>query len=319
MALIRGIPTQVWHYFKHFLNMLNHAFRWLNSFPKLRMFSIFVTQFLACSGLFSHLKTFDFEALRGLDYFFSASTILVCSSIWGIVVVVFDGYFLGGYFRQNLTLTLENSTLIEVSITEGDLFAIDGYRVIPVNDFFDAIVDNKVISKRSLHGMALAKFWPSADSHHKDWSEEVKAELRKIDYLEKVSRTVGNHTRYPIGTSVSLEKDNSKFIFVALSKTNKPDNVTTATLTDYVSAISQCLQKARAVCNGGPLVLPLIGSGLSRLGLKPETLLQILLLSIAKESNTKFVTRQFKIVLTSDTMKRVNLYRLHEFWRQIKS
>lgn len=299
--------------------MFNNVCRRLKSLPWLRIFRFFVTQFFACFGLFSCLKTLDFEALQGFEYFFSASMIFCCSSLYGLVAVIFDGYFLGGYFRQNLTLTVENSTVIEISITEGDLFAIDGYRVIPVNDFFDAIVDDKVISKRSLHGIALAKFWPSANSNHKDWSEEVKAELRKIDYLEKVSRTVGNHIRYPIGTSVSLEKDNSKFIFVALSKTNKPDNVTSATLTDYVSAISLCLQKARAVCNGEPLVLPLIGSGLSRLGLKPETLLQILLLSIAKESNTKFVTRQFKIVLTSDTMKRVNLYRLHEFWRQIKS
>lgn len=49
----------------------------------------------------------------------------------------------------------------EVNIFYGDLFAQEGFKVIPFNEYFDTLVDNKVISGNSLNGIYIKKYGPS--------------------------------------------------------------------------------------------------------------------------------------------------------------
>ena len=296
--------------------MLQSFCRQLKILPWLRMCFVFTSQLFAPFGFFSCLKTLDFDFLKSIDGCFTDSVLVTVSLVYALAALFYDGYWRKGYFRRSLELTLEDSKIINISICEGDLLTNEGYRVIPVNDFFDAIVDNNIISKDSLHGKVLTRFWQSNDSYHREWSEEVKSKLRGKYSPEPVARSAGNRLRYPIGASVALEKDGNQFIFVALSRT-MDGNVTKATFTDYMNAITKCLEEARRCCSGQPVAFPLIGSGLSRTKLSPEILLQLLLLSIAIESRNDLVSYNFQIVLTAECMSRINLYRVREFWRQI--
>ena len=56
-------------------------------------------------------------------------------------------------FRSSRRLSINNSTL---EIKSGDLFMQDGLKVIAFNEYFDTIVDDKIISKTSLNGIYLS-------------------------------------------------------------------------------------------------------------------------------------------------------------------
>ena len=76
----------------------------------------------------------------------------------GLLYFFLDGIFFRGYLRTKITIKnkMFDSTLI--SITYGNLFKQNGWLVIPVNEYFDNCVDNKHVSKNSLHGQMLKDF-----------------------------------------------------------------------------------------------------------------------------------------------------------------
>src|SRR5690606_9244326 len=59
------------------------------------------------------------------------------------------------YRANNLTdvkIDIEGST---VNIKSGDLFTESGFKVIPFNEYFDTIVDEKIIASSSLNGIYI--------------------------------------------------------------------------------------------------------------------------------------------------------------------
>lgn len=47
---------------------------------------------------------------------------------------------------------------MDVDVVVGDLFAMDGVKVIPFDEYFDIQVDDKVISRNSLNGIFVEKY-----------------------------------------------------------------------------------------------------------------------------------------------------------------
>ena len=113
--------------------------------------------------------------------------------------------------------------------------------------------------------------------------------------------------RYPIGTTVRACTDSQKFLFVALGRTNADNNVTSANAEMLIRAIRGMVVEARAACSMEPLVIPLMGSGLSRVGIKNSVIMDLIITAVLEESRQSRVTGEIKIVLSPDKAHDINL------------
>lgn len=220
----------------------------------------------------------------------------------GIVVFILDGYCIAGFLRRKIKLSNPyNNT--KITVQYGDLFMESGWKAIGVNDFFDNKVDEDLVSSNTLHGRILNTYW---NGNRDDWKKQVSASLRGKS-AKKESRSKGNKLRYPIGTTVRACAGEQKFLLVALGETNLANNVTSANAEMLIFAVRGMIAEARATCSMEPLVVPLMGSVLARVGIKNSVLLDLIITAILEENRQGLVTSEIKIILHKDIKSGINL------------
>ena len=238
---------------------------------------------------------------------------------WGFIVACLflsSGYFLddglriNGFLRKTIILK-SNSFDTTITVMFGDVFDQDGWKAIPVNNFFDGTVDDVLISHSSLHGKVIDRFW-SGDGDA--WYSEVDSELTNIPF-DEVQRPRGNTKKYPIGTSAAIISGTQRFLFVVLGQTDISDNTTLATSDSLICAVRGMLKRARSVCAGRPLNVPLMGSGLSRVGIKSAILVDIILAAIFEETKKAKITDSIVIVLPNEKQHEINLGAIERDWK----
>lgn len=219
----------------------------------------------------------------------------------GLGVYFIDGEFITGFARKRVSWKIP-STNTTVEILFGDIFEEQSAIAIGVNDRFDHTVDDIVIAKGSLHGQAISRYWSNPD----DWKSAVN---------ERLPRKAGRlPLRQPIGTCVDITQNNQLFLFFAVSETNEKTNVTSSSSEKLITAVKGMLAVARVVCAGRPLSLPLVGSGLARVGLHADGILHIILAAVTEECKSRNVTNKIRIILRRGTEGEVNLLQIMRTW-----
>ena len=250
-----------------------------------------------------------FEVVTDANVQFSFVNFLLISAIVGIIIFLVDGFFLSGFLKNKVEIKnygLDTKIFIEF----GDLFAQEGWKAVGVNDFFDSIVDEDLVSSQSLHGHIINRYWAGSRD---DWQKQVNASLQNEQPI-KENRSKGNDRRYQIGTTGIAKKDENKFLFVALGKTDSTNNVTTASAETLISAVRGMLSKARTVCSYEPLSIPLMGSGLARIGIKTSVLVDLIIAAVLEDTKQSKVTGTIKIVLPKDKRGELNLQNYVRNW-----
>ncbi len=270
--------------------------------------SFLKTIFVALGALWLPLEAY--EGLSGQDVSLPFWLFLILSTVLSIIIFIVDGLFIKGFLRRTVTIS-SNGFDTEIEIKFGDLFSEQGWKAIAVNDFFDSKVDDDLVSKSSLHGKVLTRFW---SGNPDDWQTQVNQSLCEEE-AELVTREKGNNKRYSIGTTVSVEKDGEKFLFVALGKTDPVTNMANSDAEDLICAVRGLLKKARGVCANTPLIIPLMGSGLSRVGIKNSVLLDLILTATFEETKALKITENIKIVLPKEKLKDINLGTTLSNWK----
>jgi hypothetical protein len=192
----------------------------------------------------------------------------------------------------------------------GDLFQQNGIRAIAVNDFFDSKL-GKPVSENSLHGIFLNKCF---GGYPEPFDKQIRANLIDIDPSDVVERDEGKTKRYAIGTTALLNAEQDRYIAVALTQTDISTSKVSADVTMMWVALHNLWQRARIECGGVPLNVPLIGSGLSGLGLPTRDLLNLIILSAITETKEKPVTNVIRIVLTRDRYDELDLRDVKTHW-----
>lgn len=279
--LLTSLKTAAWYYPRSFLATL--GLLWL-----------FIEPVLGLTG-----KTIDLTYCQ----------LLGGSATLGIVWLIIDGVCFSGFFRQSIEIKC-NGFDTRIVIKFGDLFLEEGWRSIAVNDFFDSIVDDRFVASRSLHGILLQKYWAG---NVIDWDRQVDEQLASIpSSLE--TRDEGKARRFALGTTVAVRKDGHKFLCVALTQTDISNHEAKASSSDLHRAVRGLLRKARSVCGNEPLSIPLMGSGLSRVGIKNKILVDLILTAIFEETKNNKVTSEIRIVLPKEKVSEINLVSLQRDW-----
>ncbi|MGB7336941.1 MAG: macro domain-containing protein, partial [Salaquimonas sp.] len=107
----------------------------------------------------SLLKTFgvlflcmeSYEVITDSNIKLSLLEFVALLLIPGLIYFLVDGYFIKGFLRLEVIIPNPGSDT-EISVKFGDVFAESGWKAIGVSDFFDSIVDEDLVSSKSLHG-----------------------------------------------------------------------------------------------------------------------------------------------------------------------
>lgn len=209
---------------------------------------------------------------------------------------------------SRVVITIPNSnTVIEVLF--GDLFQQSGIRTIAVNEFFDSKI-GKPVSDKSLHGMLIQKCF---GGHQESFDKQVEVELKQIEGSE-VTKSEGKTKSYPIGSNALIAVNSDRYIVVALAKTNPETCKAYSDVTMMWDALHELWQRARIESGGHDLNLPLVGSGLSGLGLPTRDLLNLIILSAITETKSKEITRKIRVVLHRDRFEDLDLRDVKTHW-----
>lgn len=119
-------------------------------------------------------------------------------------------FLLGGiYIYQFLSANNLNKINLEirkekVEIEFGDIFEEKGLKVIPFNEYFDTVVNSKIVSENSLNGKFIKKYFKeNIVELDKKIEEELKKSKKKS--IENKERTGGKKNKYQIGTTIKLK------------------------------------------------------------------------------------------------------------------
>lgn len=140
--------------------------------------------------------------------------------------------------------------------------------VIPVNRCFDTIVDDDLISSNSLHGIALNKLYAGGAFNKDSLNAAIQKNLRDRQlssvHITRKEKRKGNLERYPAGTVAEIRiSDACTYFFLGLSTFDNNLKATTSD-DDYVLALMRLLEFCDDRSQQFPVVMPLVGGGLSR-------------------------------------------------------
>lgn len=204
------------------------------------------------------------------------------------------------------------NTVIEVVF--GNLFEQKGIRAIAVTEYFESKIGAPV-SDKSIHGIFLKQcFGGSPEGFDKQIEEQLKSET----FSTEQSKTEGKNKRYAIGTTAVVTAANAdRYLIFALSKADPKTCKATADVSMMWDALHKLWERARAETGGHDLNLPLVGGGLSGIGLPARDLLNLIILSAITETKAQAITQRIRIVLFRDSQTEdLDLRDLKKYWQQ---
>jgi hypothetical protein len=236
-----------------------------------------------------------------IDGWAPLSLILLGSTIYGLRKV---------WKPSRVEIPVANcNTVIEVLF--GDLFEQDGIRGIAVNEFFDSKL-GKPVSPKSVHGLFLQKCF---GGHPESFDAQLAIELAGTPGTA-VRKVEGKQLCYPIGTTALITVNTDRYIAFAFAKT-EPDTCKAYSDVELMwHALHDFWARARNESGGYPVNLPLVGGGLSGLGLPTRDLVNLILLSAIAETKAREITQTIRVILNKSRFKDIDLRDVREHWEE---
>jgi hypothetical protein len=224
---------------------------------------------------------------------------------WSFLALLVFTYFFIWLRSKNLNkieINIEGSTVL---IKAGDIFTQEGLKAIAFNEYFDTLVDNKIISENSLNGIFIQKnldITPSSlDLYIKNYfldSKEISEEC--------ANRKRGKTKKYQIGT-ICLYKD---YLLTAFSKFDV-DNKATLTMPEYLEFLINFWDKVNKIYAQQSVSTTIFGSGITRIkghkNISDEDLLKIMLWTFRISEMRFEYPANLTIVISEEKIKQINL------------
>lgn len=230
----------------------------------------------------------------------------------GVVIGIFlllymiSYIIIGNIFSESVKLTIRNTS---VSIECGDIFNASGLRVIGCDTHFSTIVDDVIISKKSLQGQLILE--------HGDKDEieaAITTEANKLG-LQKDSNGVYD---FPLGTIIRYDSgvDNNTYLMLAMTELNEQHEAHT-NMAKFEPMLMKMWKEISRVYALNNVALPLLGTGIPRFDDGPkgkEDLLRCMLCTL----NSSGVTLKSKVkILIYGDAKDIPLYEYKDMFYTI--
>ncbi len=276
-------------------------------------FKIFINKFFICIGIISAIFT-----IVGLIWADKISFLLNQYQDYKITllvaIVIISTIYALCSIRKKKKISLKISENTDVNVYYDDLFQSNKIIVIPVNDYFDTIVDDKIVSSNTLHGKFIQKYFLN---NEKQLKLLIDKSLSKIPPLEiNKARTRGNKKRYELGTVAIVEVNEKIFYLFAFTKFNQ-NNRATITKSQYLKVITRLFEFIEQNSQGFKVNLPLIGAGHSGVELSKQKLLDFLLFSIILSDKLTLING-LDIILHENIKDEIDLNKIEYYYNMTK-
>lgn len=209
-----------------------------------------------------------------------------------LIIVILSYLAIGKFYREEVYFNI-NQNLVDISY--GNLFEVDGWKVIGCDTHFDTRVDDTIISKKSLHGQLILNH-----GNIDDINVLVKEEAKR---LELKCNNDGLYS-FPLGTVIRYDSsiDHQTYLMLSMTKLNSRNEAYTNML-EFINTLSTMWKEINRVYASHDIVIPVLGTGISRFdGSKSEEELLKAMLYTLYVSGVKFNSR-IKIVIYGDKRK----------------
>ena len=242
-----------------------------------------------------------FKSIRpeGLIWY---SVLLALAAIGGIV---------HAWLKKRVEFPIPGSDS-SLEIRFGDIFEGKAVTVIPVNEYFDGELGDHV-SEKSLHGKFIRDILGGQSKTFFDLTSNALANVKPKE--AGVARVSGRCDKYAIGTVARLDDDVGRcFLLVALSHTDLSSLKAYATVHDLWTCLAGVWSGIRDYSNGRPAAIPLVGSGLSGIGLPARHLIEIIVTSFLYHTKEGKVADRVALVLPRRMKGQVDLNSTSPFY-----
>ena len=235
------------------------------------------------------------------------SSLCVLLGTWLLVFAVSCVYvYLKKYYQ---ILDVGNGR--HVYVQYGDIFSCNRGKVIkerniiiPVNRCFDTIIDDDLISRRTLHGITMNKLYANHIYTQEELNEKIQTVLAnnksKYKNISVKNKRKGNLKRYEVGTVAEIQgEEGVTYFFLALTQFDQDLHASTGD-DEYVLALIKMLMYNNKRSQGRPLFVPLIGAGAANTQKEERDILEYLVKLI--KMNKKIINCDLHIVIR-DTAK----------------
>ena len=231
-----------------------------------------------------------------------------CSSV--AIIGVFAILFLPiiyGYYKivssNIIYLPLNGGGKIRICF--GDMYKMEGTKVIAFNEYFDTQVDDVIIDKNSNHGKFIRKSINNISELDQLIADDKHAKSNIV--AENKERISGKKIKYKLGTCVKYEE----YLLLAFTKFDEQHRAG-FTFEEYVLCLLNFWKEVNALYSSNHVIVPLLGAGKTRFidrdKPQPQELLSNLLITL-RGSHLSWANRlQITIVLSEKYRDRINLY-----------
>ena len=233
-----------------------------------------------------------------------------------ILVLIFIYMWWSANQQKYVRLRINNT---EIRIQEGNIFELlemepkdrrGEISIIGVNDYYDMIVDDRIIAKKTLHGQYIEQIINAGKLEQLEQVIETDELInREGNYAEDTERTRGRKRRYSIGSLVEFEA----YVLAAFTKFDEK-NKAFLTAEEYIEFWMRFWNNIDEVYAGRTINIPLMGAGITRFkNGKPskQELLEIMLwsLRISGFHNT-YADKQINIIIYKTDINDIDFYHI---------
>ena len=208
---------------------------------------------------------------------------------------------------SNIVKLKINSSIVEVKI--GNIFEENALKVITFNEYFDTHVDNKIISDKTLNGMYIKRLVEDVD----ELDNLINTDEHLTDNVLEFNshRSYGKKKKYKLGTIFQ----HNDYLLTAFSRFDI-DNRAYLSINDYINFLLNFWNEIDIIYAGRTVVVPLLGSGVTRFKeynmISEQELLELLIWSF-KVSRIKFTyPSRVLIIIHESKSDKINFYKLKE-------
>ncbi len=223
-----------------------------------------------------------------------------------VLLIVYVLMWVMANIQNKTILSINNSTLV---VKIGNIFEEDELKVIAFNEYFDTLVDNRIIAENTLNGAYIK----SEIDEISEIDERIDSDsiLNKKVLEDNTTRAYGKNKRYKLGTIFQ----NNDYLLTAFTRFDT-DNRAFLNMDDYVNFLLNFWNEIDIIYAGRSVAIPLLGSGITRFKgydtISEQELLELLIWSF-KVSRTKFTyPSKVSIIIHESKKDKINFYKLKQ-------
>ncbi|MGL4954619.1 MAG: macro domain-containing protein [Cetobacterium sp.] len=212
-----------------------------------------------------------------------------------------------------IELNINNSKVI---VKIDDIFKQTGNKVIAFNEYFDTIVDDSIISKKSLNGIFLTEILPTKSKTIDEFDNLIATDsfLDKSKLEINTNRERGKSQKYELGTIFKFDD----YFFTSMTKFDE-NNRAYINQREYIDFLLKFWDNVDMLYNNNTVVIPVLGSGITRfkdnVDITDQELLNMLIWTF-KLSRIKFTyPSEINIIIYKDKRDKINLFDLKNLER----